>query len=366
MNNQLTEEKLDVVPTQHHCAERITQSPTSSSGTKQRPPKRLGFVLPIFALLALSFAVFSVWRLRPIRTPSSPPQAPPTANLGIEAADLKKTVAGVGLVEANSENIALSVPVPGWVTAVFAHAGDKIETGEKLFSLDDRDLKVELEVRRAQLAQAQAGVESAKASLADSELLDREAQRLEKGAVLSNEEVARKRIALQKARADLGNAEAQVAVIASQIKQTQVNIERLTVTSPIDGTVLHSEVRLGQYAPTGVLETPLMVLGNIEPLHVRVDIDENDAWRVPAGAPATAFVRGNGNQHVNLKFVRFEPSVLPKRSLTGDSTERVDTPVLQAIYRIEPSDLRLFVGQQMDVYINAQDLKVPALQRAAR
>jgi HlyD family secretion protein len=51
--------------------------------------------------------------------------------------------------------------------------------------------------------------------------------------------------------------------------------------------------------------------------------------------------------------VRFEPFVLPKKSLTGDSTERVDTRVLQVIYRVERDDLRLFVGQQMDVFIDA-------------
>ena len=54
-----------------------------------------------------------------------------------------------------------------------------------------------------------------------------------------------------------------------------------------------------------------------------------------------------------LTFVRFEPFVLPKKSLTGDSTERVDTRVLQVIYRVENDALRLFVGQQMDVFIEA-------------
>ena len=54
-----------------------------------------------------------------------------------------------------------------------------------------------------------------------------------------------------------------------------------------------------------------------------------------------------------LRFVRFEPFVVPKRSLTGDSTERVDTRVLQVIYRVERDDLPLFVGQQLDVFIDA-------------
>ena len=47
----------------------------------------------------------------------------------------------------------------------------------------------------------------------------------------------------------------------------------------------------------------------------------------------------------------FEPYVIPKRSLTGGNTERVDTRVLQVIYAVENPDARLFVGQQIDAFI---------------
>jgi hypothetical protein len=57
-----------------------------------------------------------------------------------------------------------------------------------------------------------------------------------------------------------------------------------------------------------------------------------------------------------LEFVRFEPLVIPKKSLTGDATERVDTRVLQVIYRLQkPVPAALFAGQQMDVFIATQD-----------
>ena len=45
----------------------------------------------------------------------------------------------------------------------------------------------------------------------------------------------------------------------------------------------------------------------------------------------------------------------PKKSLTGDSSERVDTRVLQIIYQFDKQDMPIFSGQQMDVYI--EDLK---------
>jgi hypothetical protein len=95
----------------------------------------------------------------------------------------------------------------------------------------------------------------------------------------------------------------------------------------------------------------------LKPLYVRVDVDEHEAWRVQPEAKATAAVRGNANLKSPLAFVRFEPFILPKKSLTGDSTERVDTRVLQVIYRVEDDNPHLFVGQQMDVFIDAPELK---------
>ena len=56
--------------------------------------------------------------------------------------------------------------------------------------------------------------------------------------------------------------------------------------------------------------------------------------------------------------MRVEPYVVPKKSLTGDNTERVDTRVLQVIYAVDDSPRRLYVGQQLDVYIEGGE---PAL-----
>lgn len=331
----------------------VVSPKTSSLDTKFRipkPPKRKFPILPLLALMAFVFAVASVWQLRPIRNKAEPPTRPPSPSAMVTSQPYN--VAAVGLIEANTENIALSVPVAGWVTAVYAHAGEKVQAGQQLFSLDDRDLQAELGTRRAQLIQARAKVLTAESDLADAELLNREAARLDRTAVISKEEAQRKQIAQDGARSRLEEAKAAAELAQAQMNQTEVDIERLTVRSPISGDVLQSDVRLGQYAATGQLEKPLMMLGNVEPMNVRVDIDEQDAWRVREGASATATVRGNSEQRVNLTFVRFEPYVLPKKSLTGNSTERTDTRVLQAIFRIQPSRLPLFVGQQLDVFID--------------
>ncbi len=52
-----------------------------------------------------------------------------------------------------------------------------------------------------------------------------------------------------------------------------------------------------------------------------------------------------------LTFVRVEPLVVPKRSLSGGVSERVDTRVLELIYSVSPELLNATVGQQVDVFI---------------
>jgi HlyD family secretion protein len=150
----------------------------------------------------------------------------------------------------------------------------------------------------------------------------------------------------KEAAAKLGQARA-------TLHQARVDLDKTVVKAPIDGAILKVNMRLGEYAQAGVLSEPLMTMGSVNPLRVRVDIDETETWRVRPGHSATARLRGNAEISAPLTFVRFEPYVLPKRSLTGDKTERVDTRVLQAIYEFAPAEFPAFVGQQVDVFIDA-------------
>ncbi|PYV05307.1 MAG: secretion protein HlyD, partial [Acidobacteria bacterium] len=100
------------------------------------------FILPLVAAISLTFAVAWTLGSRPVRRPTVPPSQPPSAMAS-------QSVAAVGLVEPESENIAVSCAVPGLVTQVYVKAGDRVQAGQQLFSLDDRDLEADLRVKRA-------------------------------------------------------------------------------------------------------------------------------------------------------------------------------------------------------------------------
>ena len=327
------------------------------------------YALPIVAVLGVIFAAHTVVTGQREQTPAPPITQPAQPKFD-------SYVAGAGIVEASTENIAVGTFVPGVVTKVLVKIGDQVKAGAPLFQIDDRDLQADLLVKGGALASTKAKVATESASLADVKSQLEMWQSVRESRAVSKEELDRKRYAVQIQQAKLDQASADVESAQAQLKSVQTELERRLVKAPVDAQVLQVKIRVGEYAPAGVLETPLMLLGDTKTLHVRVDVDENDAWRVnrddhAPGLPlqwqaATAYIRGNRNVNANLKFVRIEPYVIPKRSLTGQSTERVDTRVLQVIYAFDRATLPIYVGQQMDVFIDAPPASASPVASAAQ
>lgn len=341
------------------------------------------YLLPLLAALALCFAVYHVVQAQ--KTAVVPAQVIEPAR-----SPFSEPLAGSGIIEPRTENIAIGSPLPGIVQSVGVQVPQLVRQGEVLFQLDDRQLQAELRTRqanweaaKAQLARlenqprpeeipvAQSRIEEAEANLAEQQdqyqrcrqlfeknlIVESELIRWRQAVAMAAQQLARAKaeLALLKAGAwnyDKAIAQANVEQAAALIRQAQTELNRLRIVAPIDGHVLQRNVRVGEYVGTPPGQA-LIVLGNIDQLHVRVDIDEYDIPRFRREAPARCCVRGLPQKFLDLTFVRVEPYVIPKRSLTGDNTERVDTRVLQVIYAIQPHDMPLFVGQQVDVYIDA-------------
>ncbi len=315
------------------------------------------YTLPILAAIGFSFGVYNV-----VHGNQPTPIAQPVAQPADSSFDA--FIAGAGIVEAKSQNIGIGTPLGGIVKEVVVKVGDKVQAGAPLFRLDDREALADLAMRKADLAKARAGVGEAEASAVDTKTLLGLVEAVTDRRAISTEELDRRRNAHLIAKARLESARAQVLQAEAAVAAIQTTLDRLVVRAPVDGIVLQVNVRPGEFAQASLNPTPLMVLGNLEQLHIRVDIDENDAWRFRRDGKAVAYLRGNRQFKTELTLAWVEPYVVPKKSLTGDSTERVDTRVLQALYSFDHAALPAYVGQQMDVFIEAQDK--PAEPAAAK
>jgi multidrug efflux pump subunit AcrA (membrane-fusion protein) len=318
------------------------------------------FLVPAGAAVCLLYAAFAIARSQPVEERRDPP-VPPAQS------DFATQVAAAGLVEPVSETISLAAPVPGIVGEVLVKHGQEVAAGAPLVRLDTRPLerqlaeaRAELEVRRSAVAGALAGVDQAHVVVKEAEDLWETVASLQRSRAVSADEVTQRQATLARAKVQLRVLESSVAEAQALVVQAEAacatlefDIVRSTITAPVAGQVLRLDIHPGEYVDSGATGKDWLVLGDTRTLHVRVEVDEHQAWRVKPGAAARAQVRGQPGISAPLRFVRFEPWVQPKKSLTGDSSERVDTRALQVIYCIEGPDLPVFVGQQMDVFIEA-------------
>ena len=342
-------------------------------------------VLPLIALSGVIFAINRVVEARRPEPVAQPIVEPPTRP------DDVRMIAGSGLVEARRENIPIGVNIPGVVIEVFVKKGQHVKAVDPLFRTDDRELKSMLAVRAAELAAseaqlhkllvsprpedippARATAQEAEARMNDAEAALARTERLYERKMIAASDYDKDRYAFYAARAtyakakadlekilagswkeDIEIARAAVQLASSQVESIKISLERLIVRAPMDGEVLQLNVRLGQFAAMTWKE-PMIVLGDSKRLHVRVDLDEPELLYFSRSTPAVATLKGRPHVRFPLKFVYVEPYVIPKQSLTGNNSERVDQRVLQVLYELpDERPIDVYVGQQMDVYLKA-------------
>lgn len=350
------------------------------------------YVVPAAAVVMIAWTTYHVTTRQTELVQSPPPIVPAKG-------DYPRQVAAAGVVESGSENIRIGSHYPGVVDAVLVVEGQTVSVGAPLLRLDTRQIDSDIAAGAARLAAAEAQLARLRAMPRPEDVPPVEARRRELQAALKEsqdayertltlfdqnvtpeEDLIARRSELQRTQAQLDQATAEeerlkagawsadIEVAAAQAEEARAELgqlrtqrDRHTLLAPesvgADGgpasfTVLQVDVRAGE-AISAQPGASLIVLGDVTTKHVRADIDEHDIPRFLPGAPATASVRGDGALTYPLRFVRLEPLVVPKKSLTGDSTERVDTRVMQVLYQIdETGQPPVYVGQQMDVFVN--------------
>ncbi len=352
-------------------------------------------VIPVVATLLLVLAIVRAYETQRPDTNPPPTVSPSVSPFG-------NTVAGEGMVEPATEAsgsavITVGTQLAGIVTKIPIHISEEVKAGQLLFELDRRQAEAELQVRQAALHAAESQLRKlqlqprpeevppaealtkiAEATVSQQEDLVVRDEKLIKSKSITEQEYYDARQALLGGQGQLAQAQANLLLLKAgawepdkiiaeaavkqaqaQIEQQRTQLELMQIHAPVDGTILQINIRLGEYLSVNAAQTPVL-MGNMNPIHVRVNIDEEDLPRLKLNAPARAKLRGSlSGEEVPMTFVRLEPYVVPKVSLTGLNIERVDTRVVQIIYAINPDDplvkaRKILVGQLMDIFIDAQ------------
>jgi HlyD family secretion protein len=354
----------------------------------------------LFALAALGCAAGVVGAVVANRKePPQPPVFDPAPNPYADG------IYANGIIEsdqAQGSNVNLYPEVSGTVTAVLVRAGQAVKRGDPVVALDDRVQRANtaqleaqaraakalldelhaqprpeaLVVAQAQLAAAEASARAARDTYdkqqhafdLDPQAVSRDALDTARNAwqvADANRVTALRQLELTRAGAweyDVRNQQAQYESLSKAAQAAQTLLDKYTLRAPADGSILAINAAPGSYVtPQGLYDTytqsandPIVVFGSApRSLHVRCYVDEILIPRLNAAGAlkATMFVRGT-RAGVALEFVRVEPYVTPKISLSDERQERVDVRVLPVIFRFQADDTqKVYPGQLVDVYL---------------
>jgi len=340
------------------------------------------FVVLAFAIASLLLTIFSFWNQPSTVVNSNYIITPPSS-------PCPSFISGVGIVEPISGNIFIGTPVSRIVEKVLVNVGDKVKKGDILFELESNDLKANLNAqemaykgsmaklkrleslpRPEELSSAQAALNNAQAELDQTRSQYEMIQGLSDPRAISKEEREKRLFGYKQAQAKVQVAQADLDKIKSgtweqdleiaryETKQTEAStaamkteVDRTVIRSPIDGTVLQVKIHPGEFTAPDTNRNSLMIIGNIDEIILRVNINQLSIPYFKENARAVAYLQGDGRESFPLEFLRLEPYLVPKQNLTNDLLEQVDTRVLQVIYRLKKNDPRIFVGERMDAFI---------------
>ena len=223
----------------------------------------------------------------------------------------------------------------GQVTRVFVDAGDWVQRGQVLISVDRS-----VQVQQAAALEAQIGVARADLLLAQNEL-DRALQLVERG-FFSKADVDRKTATRDAARA-------RVNVANAQLGETRARNARLDIRAPVSGYVLERNVETGQTVSAG--SGILFRLAQDGQMELQAQLSENDLALVTEGVPASVTPVGT-DRVFNGTIWQVAPMI--------------NTQNRQGIARISlPFDKALRPGGFASVEIKAGSMSAPVLPESA-
>lgn len=216
-------------------------------------------------------------------------QAPHYVTSPVERGDLALTVTATGNLEPTNE-VTVGSELSGITLEVLVETNDRVTKGQALARLDTSKLEQQAASNRATLVAAEASVSQARATLTEKEAAlsrTQELSRLSSGRGVSKAELETAVATAERARADVSSAEASVSQAQAQLQSTMTDIEKATITAPIDGVVLKRNIEPGQTVAASFTAPEMFVIAEkLERMKLKVSVAEADIGGVKDGQTA--------------------------------------------------------------------------------
>lgn len=268
----------------------------------------------------------------------------------LKKSDLSLTVSASGYIQP-LESVDVGTEVSGTIEEVFVDYNDQVKKGELLARLDTTKYQSAYDKAKAALQMAKAALESAQAQYYQSKTTVDRYQKLKKsskGTLPTQSDWDREWANYLLTKAQIANAQAQIAQASHSLRSAQYDLERTKIYSPINGTILVRNVDPGQTV-AATFQTPVLfsIAKDLSKMELQISIDEADIGKIKTGQKASFSVDAYPDTTFNatIRQVRINSEVL----------ESVVT--YKAIMEVDNKGLLLKPGMSVDADIVTKTLK---------
>jgi multidrug resistance efflux pump len=269
----------------------------------------------------------------------------------------------------------------GWIAEIRVGEGQRVAAGEVLARLDDAEQAAGVALATAEVAEAEvllqraqrgATAEEVSQARADKDAAAARAERSRSDAARVSRLMEEGLVSQAEGERAMREAEAEAAAAASldaryaavvrgtrsedrsaaarrleaaraRLQSARAALARRVVASPIDGTVLWSRYRAGEFYAAGA--QALFVVGDVSRLQVRVDVDEIDAQRVAVDGGATIRIEGSA-ERMPGRVVSLSPKMGRKNLVVETPTARNDVRIREVLVETAAAP-RLLPGERV-------------------
>jgi len=240
--------------------------------------RRLGSIIVLITMTGLGAAAMYARR-----TAAGPEVATDVVSRG----SIVSVVSASGTLEA-VETVQVGTQVSGTVQSLHADFNSIVKKGQLLARLDPSLIQAEIARAQANLAGAEADVERLRVMLNDAETKLNRARELSARQLIPASELDTAETTRKTYEAQVKAAGAQVTQARAALAQTQLNLQKTIITSPIDGIVISRAVDVGQTVAAS-LQAPTLftIAADLTRMQLKANIDESDLGSIKDGQAVT-------------------------------------------------------------------------------
>ena len=333
---------------------------------------------------------------------AEPAKAEPSSEKPKAAPKPSWAASAPGRVESVGGEVRISALAPGRIAEVLASLNDKVAAGDLLVRIDDEELigRVHAAVAEAAIRKrerdnteasgkpaqdrraAEDGVANAERQLVQArDEADRQLRAKRNGAAdeasldKAREAVSKAKDRLEQARATQRKAlavdglpaptrpEAALTAARAEVSVADAALERTRIRAPSAGTVLQISAKVGETA-TPSPENVLFVIGNLNSLQVRAEIEERDIGKVRVGQMAVVRSDAFPGKDFEGRVVTLAQALGPSKIGQRGPRRPTDVDVLEVLIDLNGQP-PLLPGMRVDVFLRPEATAAPAagLQR---